>query len=61
MVHYDIVTTYVLPIDAAEDYIAVKSTRDCHEVGSIPYRREWSRDGSGLVTVSSIENSVPGS
>jgi hypothetical protein len=47
-----------MPIDTTKDYIIVKSTRDHHEVGSIPYRRKWHRDGSGSVVVIKGRKSV---
>jgi hypothetical protein len=47
MVHCRIVTTYTISFDATKDYIIVKHTRDHHEIGRIPYMKEWHRDGSG--------------
>jgi hypothetical protein len=59
MVHCGIVTTYTLHFDVAKDYVVVRSSRDQNEVGRIPYRIKLRRDGSGLVTVSNIDNSTP--
>jgi hypothetical protein len=53
-----LLSTYTLPFDTTEDYVTVRSPRDFYEVGSIPCRREWCRDGSGSVTVSNIDYSV---
>jgi hypothetical protein len=58
MVHCGIVTTYTKPIDATKDYFAIIRDIYCHEAGSIPYRRKWCKDGSSLVTICNIDNSI---
>jgi hypothetical protein len=40
--------------------VSVRSPRNFYEIGSIPCRRKWHRDGSSSVTVSSTDYSVAG-
>jgi hypothetical protein len=60
MVQCRIVTTYMFPFDALKYFVAVRSPIDCHEIGSIPYRRQWLGNGSSSVEFSGIENLVAG-
>jgi hypothetical protein len=50
----------MLPFDIEKYYDVVRSPRDHYEIGSIPYRKEWHRDGSSSFAVNIIEYSVIG-
>ena len=53
-----IVSIDTLPLETTEDCVVVGIPRNWYEIGSIPYRIKWHRDGLGSVIVRNIDNSV---
>jgi hypothetical protein len=50
-------TTHSHAIDSTEGCITTQGSRNCNEIGIIPYRRQW-RDATFLYTVGCIKNSI---